>query len=609
MVRPQPFRATIQVPTEICGRLLTDRVAWRRHTHMLEERRPQDARTSARKDQYRRNIVNLLVAAYAEADPFADHNATRALVQRFVTLAHTLETLKAVAFLFGEAQDIDAGGDVEVDNAAESVHTPAEESVNQATGAAQKPSREDILHPLLVALLAYQMGGPVNAAFTKHEHEWKVPDNVGNGAPNLYSEGDAGDMFDGFRVTVVWETQDGLRVGPLGTHNVFLTGDATPRPLVTQEPEAQSGAASPLTILYESGKAALYYDCEDPNAVRKSISFDFHLNSNMDDDIRQLTVPSDAVKVEDITMTKLVTGFPIENYTHHFHNLLFADASLNAILTKLSTLDVPPPPAVPDTTHHQIASRFALYKQDSIDHLPPVVRRMEQDIQLQGIYPTPASFLDAIVLKARRDIHLPIGMNLFPQSPLEENKECARKLLRDLPENLISTRLTSYALALVEPPYTANDLLPTRQLHHLAKIMEQRCLELIGIGFVDDGGRLPSIAALVAAFGEAVDGVKAIQIEPEPWVDEGDMQIYRSRCLYLFWCADWLVCYFVKPTSGPFMIVDAEKATDDIVRMRNEVVRVATALVRNWVAWGLFIEQLPPGGFNVRAPAGFGEGL
>jgi hypothetical protein len=98
-------------------------------------------------------------------------------------------------------------------------------------------------------------------------------------------------------------------------------------------------------------------------------------------------------------------------------------------------------------------------------------------------------------------------------------------------------------------------------------MLEQRCLELIGVGFVDDGGHLPSIAALAAAFGEAMNGLKQIQLELEPWVEGADLQVFRTRCLYLFWCAEWLVCYLVKPTPGPYMMINAEKATDGLRRM------------------------------------------
>jgi hypothetical protein len=606
MAQPQLFRAAIQVPASIRGRLVTDRVACRRHTRSLEDK-PKDARATAIRDQYRRSFLNLLIAAHAEADPFADKEATITLVQKFVTFAQTLETSKAVAFLFEDAEGMDAADPMAEEDEVASRYPTPKQPLEPTEQPSSKQFRKDILHPLLVALLAYQLGGPINAAYTKHENEWKVPDDIGNSAPNFYSEGDAGEFFDEFRVTRVWETQDGLTVGSLGTHNVFLTGDATPRPLVTLQSKAHDRGASQKTIVYDSRNAALYYDCEDPNAVRKSISFDFHLNRITDDDIRVLSTPSDVEASEKLTMTELLTRFPVDNYTQHFHDLLFDDKLLNAILTKLSTFEIPPQPVAPSKTHQHLESRFELYKKDNIARLPHDVLRLEHDVPLTGTYATPAGFLDTIILKARRDVHLPIGMNLFPQTPLDENKECARKFIRDLPEDLISTRLATYAPALVDTAYTANDLLPTGHLSRLSKILEHRCLELVGTGFVDDGGQMPSIASLASAFGEAVDGVKEIQTMPEPWVDASDMQVYRTRCLYLFWCADWLVCYLVKPTAGPFMIVDPGNATRDVLRMRNEMYRVATMLLRNWVAWGLFVEQQPQGGFIVRRPADLDE--
>jgi hypothetical protein len=145
-------------------------------------------------------------------------------------------------------------------------------------------------------------------------------------------------------------------------------------------------------------------------------------------------------------------------------------------------------------------------------------------------------------------------------------------------------------------------LVSTANLQKYAKMLEQRCLELIGIGFTDDAHRLPSMAALVCAVGNAIHGLKEVQVVTDPWIEESDLQVYRTRCLYLFWCADWLVCYLVKPVAGPFMAIDEDRAIAGARNLGKEVRQIATVLLRNWVAWGLFVEGLPQGGFFVRRP-------
>jgi hypothetical protein len=77
-----------------------------------------------------------------------------------------------------------------------------------------KHIREEFLHPLLVALLAFKLGGPVNAAFTTHRHEWRLASDNTRETPSLHTEGDAGHMFEDLRITVVWEMRDGEAADP-----------------------------------------------------------------------------------------------------------------------------------------------------------------------------------------------------------------------------------------------------------------------------------------------------------------------------------------------------------------------------------------------------------
>lgn len=595
------FNAALHVPANIVGRLVTNRVACRHHTQVLQERH-QDARACAKRIEYRRNLLNAVLAACVQTEGFNQRDAAVKLVEKFSTLAQTLDRSRAVAFTFGDKEDKEVvASPIEEQVIASGCSSPGLPS-SQFEFSISEPVQEDILHPLVVALLAFKLGGPINAAFTGHQNEWRLPTDAARDTPSFRSEGDEGDFFDNLRITVVWEIRNDRASGPSGKHSVFLTGDATPRLLVVLTAQEQAEVNSPVTILYDCGHAALYYECDAPDVIRKSRNLDVHLNTISDEDIHLLNGEASGKTHGKPTLTELVTNFPIERHANHFHDLLFDSVSLDAILTKLDTFDVPPAPALLKNGQHLQEVRFDTYKKDNLAHLPLDVKRMESDVYLEGNYSTAARFLDKVVLKARRDVHLPLGASLFPLSPMEGNMEWARKFIRDLREDLISTRVAHYATALVDPVYTTRDLISTANLRNCAKMLERRYLELIGIGFIHDACPPPSMAALACAFGNAIDGLKEMQIVAEPWIEEMDLQVYRTRCLYLFWCADWLVCYLVKPEPGPFMTTDEDVAVAGARGMVKEVRRIAIMLLRNWVAWSLLVESLPQDRFFVRRP-------
>ncbi|CAO2653243.1 Nn.00g026540.m01.CDS01 [Neocucurbitaria sp. VM-36] len=535
----------------------------------------------------------------------ANDEPAEKLIEKFISLAETLEFSKAVALRFGSAASEQGASLTRAWNdALEDAEETARMSFARRMELLDSPSvREGLVHPLSVALLAYHLGGPINAANTACGHIWKLPKLPVTEELSFHKEGDNGDFFEGCRITLVWETQHGEMKSASGKHHVFLTGDATPRPLRTMN-TVDGNDTAPLSIIYDSKSAALYYDCPDPEAIRHSVTVEFHLNTILDDDIQLLSAQCEQKDFEELTLTKLVTKFPIANYSALFHHLLFNTESLNAIAAKLSTLDISRPEPLPHTCKHPIKEAFEGYKKENWARVPPTIKSMEADVRISGTYSAPARFLDRLCIKACRSVHLPIGLDLFPQTTLEGNIESARKSIRDLPSECVEMRLVEYGPALLVQ-YTSLDLLSTMDLHRLATLIGRRCLELISMGFVDAVCNLPSIAALAPTLGKALNGPIEIQVSQEPWVDESDLQVYGTRCLYLFWCADWLVCYLEKPDEGPFMLVDIKKDIDALRTMRADVHNVSQLLLRNWVAWGLFVEGLPKGGFFVRRPTGF----
>jgi hypothetical protein len=334
-----PFNAAIEVPDRMCGQTVKDRIAHTRHTHGLGERLKCRA-AEDKKLQYQQNLIDNLMAACSRTKAFCDPEIATQSVEKFLALARTLENAKALAVSFGAAENVENQQVSEVTVALGGYPTPGD-TPGRSKLSTSKHIRENMLHPLFIALLAFQYGGPINAAFGTHEHDWRPSETTPKGMSSFCSEGDTGSIFDGLRMTVVWETRDGKTKEPSGAHSVFLTGESGPRRLALLDNQDQAHGDTPLTIVYDSQHAALYYDSEDPGAVRKSITVDFHLNSITDDDLELLSTPSQQQSCSNLSLSELVTQFPISNYDAHFHDLLFDAASLDTILTKLSSITVP----------------------------------------------------------------------------------------------------------------------------------------------------------------------------------------------------------------------------------------------------------------------------
>jgi hypothetical protein len=478
-------------------------------------------------------------------------------------------------------------------------------SLTLGTGILQQHSIfHGLLHPLVITLLAYQMGGPVNAANTAFAHQWKLPDQSLSESEmgNFHMEGDNGDVliFDDHRLTLVWEEHSGKLRGTSGNHHLFLSGQGSGAQLLkTASLNESDTVKAPSMIIYNTKSSALVYECQDLEAVRHSISLDFNIHT-MTDDVLELLSSSEGTELglEGVTLADLLLKSPVPRYSNHFHRLLFSHDSLEAIISKLSSIDIPETQPSQPATHQLFLQRLEDYKRDNHSQIPRDILILEKDIPIFGTYNSIAGFLEKLYLKARRDVHLPLGWDLIPQDPVEENREWARKTIRDLSGPFVCHRLAAHVQALTKMPYTPNDLLSTAQLQNLAVGIEKRYLELIGSGFIDEFSVLPSMPSLVAALGKALNGPKEIQECAEPRVDEQDLQMYRTRSLYLFWCADWLENYLGEAVAGPFMMVEVNNK--EMVKVKGEMGLMARALLRNWAAWGCFMEVLPRGEFYIR---------
>jgi hypothetical protein len=144
-------------------------------------------------------------------------------VREFSSLAENLENAKAIAV----PTEIPTG--------------PSCENAWQATlnGTSREGDHGDVqkddvlnhlLHPLFIALLAYRMGGPINAGkILPYAHQCKLPDQSAaeDDPQNFHMEGDNKSIFADHRITLVWEEIHGQSKGASREHHVFMSGSGS----------------------------------------------------------------------------------------------------------------------------------------------------------------------------------------------------------------------------------------------------------------------------------------------------------------------------------------------------------------------------------------------
>jgi hypothetical protein len=597
-----PFSAGIVMRVQNINRLVSERVALRSLTQ--EPQLKTDEQALERHREYKYRILEALKKA-------CKNEATNDLIMtRFTNLAESLEYARGVAILSGKEVREEADGP--------SLQAAWRDLLNRYTEyggryislsadvVEQHPILRGFLHPLVIALLAYRMGGPINAADTGYAHKWKCPNQleIMTAEQSFHMEGEDGkpSILDVQRLTWVWEEYEGKSRSVRGQHNIFQGGQGVdPRPLTTATLLDADSAEAPSWIMYDPNNSSLYYDCMGSSAERHCISLDFHVQSMPDDMLDLMATPgTPAVDPKHMTLTSLMLSFPVKHYHNHFHRLLFSPNSLQAIVTKLSAIDIPKILQFPTMdAHHVFEGRVQAYLNENRARIPAEIFQLQQDVRLSGIYENSAIFLERLYLKARRELHTPLGLNMMPQTPIEEDREWVRKMIRDLPADMVRARLFRHTQTLTTVPFTEQDLLPVLSLQQIATSIEMRCRNLIGKGYIDEFCVLPSLSSFAAALFAVLSSPKEADVNPmTAWVNVFDMQVFRTRCMYLFWCADWLEIYYARAAPGPYM-VDNDEMEGALKTWRGEMAQMVQLLLRNWVACGFMIDSLPEWDFFV----------
>jgi hypothetical protein len=118
--------------------------------------------------------------------------------------------------------------------------------------------------------------------------------------------------------------------------------------------------------------------------------------------------------LESTVIGDLLLAFSVPNYSNHLHRLLFSPDSLKIIFSKLSDIEIPPTKTIRLFTHQRFLQRLDTFEIVNQSHIPPDILGMQQVIGIQGTHACVANFsLEEAYLKARREIHLPFGWDLF----------------------------------------------------------------------------------------------------------------------------------------------------------------------------------------------------
>jgi hypothetical protein len=161
-----------------------------------------------------------------------------------------------------------------------------------------------------------------------------------------------------------------------------------------------------------------------------------------------------------------------------------------------------------------------------------------------------------------------------------------------MPGLSVNQRLEYYAKVIIGSPYTAGDLLFTPRLQRLANSIETCTYERINSGFIDPINVLSSIPSFAGALGQVINGEKEYGKFPQMQVRQYDLQLSRTRCLNLFWCADYMAHLHSKAVPRPCMFKEVSKQEMDAGR--TQMAWAARMSVRDWVDWGLVGDMMPP---------------
>jgi len=203
----QKFRASFFVQEHEGVKIVTDRIACRQVTRTIGEKVNSEL---LGQNAFRKALLQQLHAACPPGEK------GDAIAKKFLHLAHTLEHAKALGLpAVDTSRGEDDSSDPDDSSGLEDSWTATVRELG-ASGSRLLDARSDdamrypitqagTVHPLIVALLAFRLGGPINAANSAFAHQWKLPDQSASIAQeqHFHMEGDAGNIFDDHRITFV----------------------------------------------------------------------------------------------------------------------------------------------------------------------------------------------------------------------------------------------------------------------------------------------------------------------------------------------------------------------------------------------------------------------
>ncbi|MFB9243318.1 hypothetical protein IV454_13500 [Massilia antarctica] len=589
-------------PPDVCASLLMQRsVANAIHPELVEAGKIRKQSAYKRfqnldaKDRYRDELMSKLVASWT-----ATHGAQAAQTARLMFIRLASELKKNGAVIFGSLVNSTEFRKL-VDEYTRVLHQQGSQSlIHSYMNLGHNPeflSNPDIngafLHPLLVAMISYQMGGPVRIV----DARGKDAEPISVLALDNMLHIDNTPFNEEYKIILTWER--GTTAGPKGQNFVFIPGSQhgarncfvneqgaawsseNASIFITEDKIQQAfdvqfaefGSASPvvveaahpdkpLTSVFAAGAIVHHRYRTEVGEPRSCLILAFH---RADDNPGQFVDAKYlADMVQDDALNRLLMGFHGKNTEAAYIEALVERA--DRLFDKLIDLD-----SQKDGAEMLDQGRLALSPQEVVDWkktctLAPTVAMLKDRAKLVTVDQTlpHQQFVDLIERLMIFDKHCPLDLILYEDNH-EEIRKWTRNQIREMQLGRLKTRLNAWTATIGQP--TQADLLDPAQLRALAMEVSACATQSMTSG-----------APAVLGPTERISAYDAYRSLAQFLVDIGESivrcensQHFLSTCLFVFWATDTL----------------------DIVQGKtNPVVHAAGAkLLANYIATAILLEM------------------
>ncbi|KAG4261908.1 hypothetical protein FPRO03_11376 [Fusarium proliferatum] len=536
------------------------------------------------KDNFRKRMLSGLQQHWADPDTKT----------RFLKLAELVETEGCA--LFGGLIDVSKFQKLIEDYETIQKKTGSQNFLHSYVNLSDSPSfiknaqyNDAFVHPLLISLIAYQMGGAVRIIDMRGKDTEPLSANAQDNMLHV----DNTPFKDEHKILLVWK--QGQVAGPSGQNFTFLPGthrgnreihlDACGTPFSTEKhnlfgtQEAIDGLfdfqkqaigqgptvievehpEQPLSMLFSAGGLVHHRYRNEYGDARSCMSAAFHLAR---DNPGALLRESDGDS-KPKTLVEFLTGHQDSNSDEAFLFVLLSEAG--RVESKLTEIDNATGISKLVPTSGMSLSEEQLHAWRDVVVSAPLASHVKFSYNVfvsEALGLEDEFLIQAIVSAMMYDKHGLLQLILYEDGHEEIRKLC-RKRIGEMRENEIASRLAKYLAGLSQKAFSLQDLPPAAYVRELAEQVASagatrlKTLQMVQ-GEDADMVMLMSLVQMMRDLAEAI--VRCERLET-----------YASTSLYLFWAVDYLV---------PFL-KDASK---------EQASNVAAIFLRNYIGFLLLLE-------------------